>query len=305
MRSLRLLSILLIFTSLGYGANFQSQLDQLSKEHHGKISFFAKNLKTGDTVAIDPDTPVQTASVIKLPILLEAFHQIHGGQRALQTKIVLRKEDQVFGSGILQFLSTPHELTFQDVLTLMVIVSDNTATNLAIDQVGLKSVNDRIAALGLKNTHLYKKVYKPSDAPMPPDQKKFGLGKTTAREMAKVMESIVNCDVGSRELCDQMLDIMRNQQDRNMIPRYLETTDTSEQKSQIADKIGALDKVRNDVAVVFTKAGPIVISAFTYDNRDESWTPENEAEILIGRMAKVVVEGWSPGGLAPSNTAAK
>jgi beta-lactamase class A len=69
--------------------------------------------------------------------------------------------------------------------------------------------------------------------------------------------------------------------------------------SAIADKIGALDEVRNDVALIYTKKGPIVISIFTYDNADKSWTPENSAEMMMGRMAKLIVQTWSPMGLMP------
>jgi len=91
---------------------------------------------------------------------------------------------------------------------------------------------------------------------------------------------------------------MRNQQYRNMIPHYLEVVDTSETPSAIADKIGMLDDVRNDVALVYTKAGPVVISAFTYRNQDQRWTADNQAELLIARMAKKIVDAWSPAGLA-------
>lgn len=297
MKSISLLLIPLLMPSISQAASLQAQVEEIAKGHHGKVALFAKNLKTGVTVAIDPDIPVQTASVIKLPILTETFRQIKEGKHALTDPITLRKEDQVVGSGILQFLSTPHQLTLQDAVTLMMIVSDNTATNLVIDQVGLKNVNDGISAMGLKSTYLYKKVYKPAEGPQPPEQKKFGLGKTTAREMAKVMESIINCDLREKKLCEQMVDIMRNQQYRNMIPHYLETVDTSEQKSMVADKLGQLNKVRNDVAAVFPKQGPIVISAFTYDNKDESWMAENEAELLIAKVAKLIVDTWAPQGL--------
>jgi beta-lactamase class A len=165
---------------------------------------------------------------------------------------------------------------------------------MTIDADGIPAVNKRIETMGLKNTYLYKKVYKPAEGPMPADQKKFGLGKTTAREMAAVMESIQRCDLGDAALCKRMIEIMRNQQYRNMIPHYIETVDTTETPSAIADKIGQLDDVRNDVALVFTKNGPLVISAFTYDNKDESWVPENEAELLIARMAKLIVDTWGP-----------
>jgi beta-lactamase class A len=96
-----------------------------------------------------------------------------------------------------------------------------------------------------------------------------------------------------------MIEIMRNQQYRNMIPHYLETIDTSDEGSAIADKVGELDDVRNDVALIYSKAGPLVISAFTYDNKDQTWIAENEAELLIARMSKLIVNTWSPSGLQP------
>jgi len=275
------------------------KLQQLIAAHDGKVGIYAKNLKTGQTVAINEDEVVQTASVIKLPLMLQAYQQVKAGRLKLTDPVVLNKENQVPGSGVLATLDPGLKLTLKDTITLMMIVSDNTGTNLTIDAVGLKPTNEMLSRMGLKNTYFFKKVYKPAEGPMPPDQKRFGLGKTTAREMAAVMESIYKCDLGDRELCKQMIWIMRNQQYRDMLPRYLEQADASEDLSAIADKIGALDEVRNDVALVFTKNGPVVISIFTHDNADQSWTPENKAEILIGHLARAIVDAWSPQGLLP------
>jgi len=307
------LLLLAAFARPALSSNLQQQLDNMARQHRGKIALYATNIKTGDTVAIDAETPVATASVIKLPILVEAFAQVKSGKRSLDDKVVLDKENQVPGSGILASLHPGLDLTLRDALVLMVDLSDNTATNLVIDQVTIPAVNARMTAMGLKNTYLYKKVYKPAQGQLPPDYKQFGLGKTTAREMGEVMESIVGCaersaaparapanwnGIGDPELCREMIDIMRNQQYRNMIPHYLEEVDTSETPSAIADKIGQLDDVRNDVAVVFTRSGPIVISAFTYDNKDQTWNADNEAELLIARMAKKIVDSWARGQLA-------
>jgi beta-lactamase class A len=279
-------------------AALQKQLDAMAAQHRGSVSLYAKNLKTGNIVQIDPDHVVQTASVIKLAIFVEAFHQIKDGKKSLADKVTYKPEDRVLGSGILQFLHAPLDLTLEDVVVLMMIESDNTATNLMIDQVGLVNVNKRIASLGLKDTYLYKKVYKPAEGPMPADQKLYGLGKTTAREMATLMESIEKCELGDPKLCAKMIDIMKGQQYRNMIPHYLEADlDTSETPTAIANKIGQLDAVRNDVGIVYTKSGPIVIAAFTYNNKDQRWVPENEGELLIGHMTLAIVEAWSPKGL--------
>ena len=91
--------------------------------------------------------------------------------------------------------------------------------------------------------------------------------------------------------------MLRHQQDRDSLPRYLETLDTSENGSAIGNKTGALNQVRNDVAVVSTKAGPVVIAAFTWENADQRWTGDNEAEKTLGKLAKAIVDSWSPQGL--------
>jgi beta-lactamase class A len=289
----------------------QAKLGALAAAHHGKIALYAEDLVTGKTVSLNADTPVQTASVIKLTVLYEALEQVRDGKVHFDDKLTLTHSDQVAGSGVLAFFDTPQQLTFKDALTLMIILSDNTATNLAIDHLGLKNIDDQIVALGLKDTWLYKKVYLPSSGPMPADQKTFGLGKTTAHEMAIVMKRLVTCDLdppsagatapnpkspvsrAGQPLCDVAMHMLKSQFYRNSIPRYLEAQDSSEKDSEIANKTGALDAVRNDVGVVITKKGPILISEFTYQNQDHSWTPDNEGEVLMAKMAKEIVSAWA------------
>src|SRR3954454_24173296 len=301
MKSLYVVSLLCVLSAFSVAAtdaDLQAKVAALAAKHHGKLALYAANLKTGDSIAVDPDKAVPTASVIKLPVLVEAMEQVKAGKHKLTDKITLQKDDIAQGSGVLQFFDTPLIITFKDALTFMIIESDNTATNLVIDTVGIKNVNERMQQIGLKDTYLYKKVFKPATGPMPADQKKFGLGKTTAREMARVMESIVRCELKDQTLCDSMLYMLRNQQYRNLVPHYIETSDTSEGLSLIANKTGSLDAIRNDVAVVYSKNGPIIISAFTYDNEDKRWNNENAAELLVAYIARTILEAWSPQGLA-------
>jgi beta-lactamase class A len=278
--------------------NSTSQLDKQLKaliaKHDGKVGFYARNLRTKQQIAIGADEPVPTASTIKLLAFVEAFHQIKDGKKKLDDEILLRKEDQVLGSGVFQFFHTPLKITFEDALNMMMIQSDNTATNLVIDHLGRDNINKRGELLGLKSTYLYKKVYRAPDGPMPADQKKFGLGKTTAAEMAKLMEGIVTCELEDTALCKQMVSIMKNQAWRQMIPRYIEPQlDATEGESRIANKIGEIDASRSDVAAIWTDNGPIVISAYTYENKDQRWSPDNQAELLISNLAKVVYDAWS------------
>jgi len=296
-------------TSPGTPSDLMGKLADIARAHHGRVALYATQLNTGVTVSLDPDTAVQTASVIKLTVLYEAMQQVRAGKAHWDDKITLQPGDGVSGSGILLFLDTPQTLTLKDILTLMVIMSDNTATNLAIDKLGLGNINNRIAWMGLKNTHLYKKIGKPATEPMPADQPKYGLGKTTAHEMASVMERIGLCELEQKTdhsapisnsdaaICNVAMKMLRNQFYRDTIPRYLEKLDSTESGSGIASKTGSLNAVRADVAIVAGKTGPIVISIFTYENDDTGWTADNEAEVTIAKLSKAIVDAWSPSGI--------
>ena len=289
----------------------QQRLATVVKTHDGGVTLYAKQLQSQQTVELDASRPVQTASVIKLAILYEAMEQVRSGKTHWEDKIVLKAGDAVSGSGLLQFLDTPTTLTLKDILTMMIVVSDNTATNLAIDRLGLDAVDDRLVQLGLRNTHLYKKIGKPATTPMPADQTRFGLGKTTAQEMEMLMERIALCQLDpvspvsqpaslterDAATCDVALTMLRNQVYREMIPRYLDSLDSTETGVGIANKTGSLDAVRNDVAIISGKSGPIVLSIFTYGNADHGWTVDNAAEVLIAKLAKEIVTTWSPEGL--------
>ena len=290
---IKILAVLFLATS-AFAADLQSQLQAMASAYQGKVAVYAKDLKSGATVAINADTPVPTASVIKLPIMIEAMYQVKAGKLHLDDKVTVTKDDQVGGSGVLNALQPGLQLTLEDAITLMIITSDNTAANLVMDRVGIPAVNDRLTAMGLKNTHLYKKVFKPATGLLPDDYKTFGLGKTTAREMAIALESIERCDLKDAPLCKLMLDILEKQQWRNGIPHYFDGGESSVHPESIANKTGSLDEVRNDAGIVFTKtSGPIIISVFTWDNRDHRWNAENAGEMLIANIARLVVETWA------------
>lgn len=278
-------------------AALASQLRALIAPYRGDVSVYAVDLRSGKTVAIDADTPVPTASVIKLAILFEALEQIQQGRVGFDDRLTMVGSDRVQGSGVLQLFDTPMTLTLKDALTMMITQSDNTATNLAIDHLGLADIDRRIEWLGLHDTWLYKKVFLPPSGPVPPDQPQFGLGKTTAREMAEIMTRLAECDLNApggpaaptpeqQRLCDAALFMLRNQSDRESIPRYLDTL-------RVANKTGALDAVRNDVGIVYAGNGPIVISLFTNHNADQRWTVDNAAYLLMARLAWTIVERWN------------
>ena len=106
----------------------------------------------------------------------------------------------------------------------------------------------------------------------------------------RIVSLVLDCNA-------DILHMLREQQDREDLPRYLEALDTSEHGAAIANKTGALDRVRNDVALFATKNGPVVIAGFTWENEDQRWTGDNEAQKTLGKLAEAIVLRWSPGGL--------
>jgi len=289
--------------------DLETRLQAIAAAHHGKVALYAENLKTHETASLQPDLPVATASTIKLAILYEALEQLRAGKVHWDDKITIQKSDLVGGSGILLMFDSPHTITFKDALTLMVVMSDNSASNFSMDHVGIQNVDARMQKLGLKNTWLYKKVFKPVDPgmTMPADQPKFGLGKTTPHEIATLMEKITTCQLGNDELpaqptdidyCKVALQMLQWQFYRNVIPRYL-TTMPGFDDSTIANKTGSLNAVRADVAAISSKNGLIIISAYTFDNDDHGWGYDVEGEGTIAKLAREIVTTWSPAGLAP------
>jgi beta-lactamase class A len=171
------------------------------------------------------------------------------------------------------------------------------------------NVDSRMVKLGLNDTYLYKKVMKPVPAGVvvPADQPKFGLGKTTPREMEQLMTKIATCQLGNEEMSAQSSDLayckvawqmLHWQFYRSSIPRYL-TSMPGYSDESIANKTGSLNAVRNDIAAVSTKNGMIVIAAFTYDNKDQTWGFDTEGEATIAKLAREIVSTWSSTGLAP------
>jgi beta-lactamase class A len=124
--------------------------------------------------------------------------------------------------------------------------------------------------------------------------------------MATLMQRIVTCQIDDngaaptetdRAICGVALHMLRSQFYRDGVPRYLEPVDTSEEGSAIANKIGALNAVRNDVDAIATKNGLVILSIFTWDNKDQSWTDDNDAYLTMAKIGKAVVSAWSPEGL--------
>jgi beta-lactamase class A len=198
---LRPLFFLLTLT-VAHAASLGDKISAATAGFSGTVSIFAKNLDTGATFALRPDDRVRTASTIKLPILCATFEAVKEGRLKWTELITLHDADKVSGSGILGEFSDGVKLPLVDLTHLMIVLSDNTATNLVIDQVTADYVNGYMDKLGLKGTRSMRKVRGDgadlkapsgfSKAGLDPANVKYGLGSSTPREMVMLLERIEN-----------------------------------------------------------------------------------------------------------------
>jgi beta-lactamase class A len=281
--------ILLIFL-ISISANAQTSLDEKVKAlvgpFKGKVSLFAKNLDTGESYALNPDERVRTASTIKIAVMVEAFAQVAERKIKWTDEVVLTKEKKVSGSGVLSELSPGLRLSLRDALNLMMILSDNTATNLILDVVTTDAVNARMESLGFKNIKIMRKIGSggESAAGKDPENKKFGLGMATPREMVLLVEKLERGEIVSAAVSKEMIDLMKREQGRNAIGRSLWNV-------PLASKYGALDRLRSAVGILYTDKGRIAM-AITCDEMPETmWSVDNPAYLLMSRLSEVLVDG--------------
>ena len=169
--------------SNGDQASLEKRVADEVGQFKGKVSLFAKNIDTGTTFSLAGDEPVQTASTIKIAVMVEAFARVAEQKAKWTDELVLTKEKKVGGSGILPEFADGLRLTLRDGVMLMMVLSDNTATNLVIDTFGADAVNARMESLGLKQTRLMRRVFGGGESAegRKEESKRFGLGRTSRK----------------------------------------------------------------------------------------------------------------------------
>ena len=287
MRLVTALIFLLLFSfSIQAQTNLDDQVKPIVSSFKGKVSLFAKNLDTSETYGLNPDERVRTASTIKIAVMIEAFARVAEGKAKWTDEVILTKEKKVSGSGILNELSDGLKLTLRDAVNLMMMISDNTATNLVLDVLTTDAVNARMESLGFKQIKLMRKVGSggESTAGKDPENKKYGLGMSTPREMVLVMEKLERGEVVSPTASKEMIDLMKREQDRNAIGRSLWNV-------PMASKYGALDRLRSAIGILYTKNGKIAMAISCDDMPETMWSVDNPAYLLMSRLSEVLAEG--------------
>jgi hypothetical protein len=292
-------------------AEITRSLDALS----AKSSLQARHLPTGREIAIRADQPMNALSVIKLPIMVLAYRDAEKAKLDLDERYTIRPEDRRRGSGLLQTFAPGLSPTYRDLVTQMIVTSDNTATDLLIAKLGLERVNELLAEAGFQGTRLlrttgdlFRRVWEladPANASLshaevfdrgfPRDDEAFSrtftfegdskewLGSITAKESSRLLEQIYSGEIASRASCDEMIEILKRQFYTSRLPRFLPDGVDAAHKTGDWPPISG-----NDVGILFHPGGPTIVSIFVNQNRGDF----NRVEETEGEIAKRLVEEW-------------
>jgi beta-lactamase class A len=293
---------LCVLPALGGEPSLESRIKPIADAHKGKVAVAVKNLATGDTFTHNADEVMQTASLIKLAVMIEAYRQADEKKVDLGKTLTLTKDDKVPGAGILtQHFSDGATFPLRDAVRLMIVYSDNTATNLVLDQIGIKSVNETTAALGCPETRVNAKVFKGSTTSVDPERtKKYSLGSTSANETLRLLELIHTGKAASAEACKAMLGHLEKNDDKEMLVRHLPAG------TRAAHKTGATNQVRTDAGILYIpdpthtpkekeakRTIPVAVCVLTNENADQRWVPDNQGQTTIAAIGKAVYDYYS------------
>ncbi|HKT78762.1 MAG TPA: serine hydrolase [Vicinamibacterales bacterium] len=281
------------------GTSMTDEIASVVKSFRGRMAVAAIDLRTSATIEIDADTRFPTASTIKTAVMVEAWQQAVDGRLSMDTRITLRDANKVGGSGVLRGLGEGLSLSVADLIHLMIVLSDNTATNMLIDRVGTARVNARLEAYGLVDTKLFRPTFRDGRPDVLPDlEREFGLGMTTPRDMAKLMALIAQGKAVNKEASDAMLATLRRQQDRAMIPRHLpgdvqvgNKTGTDEEKHAGSD--GVKRHVRADAAIITGPNVSYVVAIYARQIEDTRWSIDNDALVTGARVSRMIFDQFS------------
>jgi len=236
-------------------AKLATTLNHMSADYDGVMGIYVKDLTSGQTFSVHPDTIFPQASSIKIPLLIELMRQAQSGKIDLNSRVDIRRAGLVGGSGVLQFFSDGgSSISIHDLAILMILLSDNSATNLLIDRVGMSNVNSMLDALGLHNTRLARKMI---DIPAEQSDRE---NHSTPREMAALVEQLNAGKLLDAEHTKATLDILEYPKDSPLRAGVPETI-------TVAEKPGSLNGAQCDSGIVFLEGRPYIISVMTTYNR--------------------------------------
>lgn len=291
MKTKFLIFYLILQTATAFGQSesndkkLEGKLQQLVKGFKGDVGIYVRNLKTGKSAGINADSIFPTASMVKIPITVGIFNRIE--QKSLDYKAVLTYKDSLLyaGEDILGSFKDGEKIALSKVLMLMITTSDNTASLWAQSLAGTgTAINNLMEQYGLKYTRVNSRTPGRED-----NRKKYGWGQTTPREMATLLSLIRNgrliSEAASERIYRNLIRIYFDQEALSRIPPFV----------QAASKSGAVDEARSEVVLVNAPHGDYVFCITTKNQKDTSWTPDNEGWIMIRQLSQMLWNYYEPG----------
>jgi beta-lactamase class A len=257
----------------------------LARQFSGVLGVWAESLTTEETISWNAQEVFPSASAIKLSILYEVYQQVGEGRFHLNDQLTVRGEDVVPGSGILKDLSPGLGLAVCDLATLMIVVSDNTTSNVLIDLVGIDAVNRSMEALGLKETRLEHKFFRGTEW--------ASQNRSTPANLGRLMSLIAKREVLSPQACDQMLAILSRQHHTDLLTRRIPEYDGFVEAGQepvirVACKSGSIRGTRNEIGLVEARGTRYVLAMMSRDCADRRFHPDNEGALLLADVSAVI-----------------
>ena len=265
----------------------EARIEAELKSYDGTMGLYIDDLK-GNVITRFPDELFETASTIKVYILAALFDAIEQGKASLKDMLTCEERFWIDGSGILGSLEVGTTLSVKNVATLMIIVSDNIATNMLIDYLGIDEINACIQKLGCKDTKLHNVL----------DFAKYHqLGTTTPRDYASMFIRIANRTLVSPEASQQMWEILSQQHYNSMIVKslpqfYVDPDNYDEQLFWFASKSGSMNACRNDGGIIATPYGSYVIVMLNKDFSDKQYYPEHPATVFGSRVSRLIFDQY-------------
>jgi beta-lactamase class A len=274
------------------------EIEAIASAFSGTIGVWGRRLPDGETVAVRPDEPFETASAIKTLIMAAALRRVSEGRDALSAPLAFDESHYVLGSGILRELTPGLRLTLRDVLVLMIAVSDNIATNMLLDRVGgVDAVNAEAARLGMASTRLLARLDFESGA------NDEGFGRSTPQDMGRLYALLhAGRCVGEAE-DGAMIDILLRQQVNTALTRDLPYALVApphvrgaRPPLRIASKSGSWEGCRCDCGIFYGPRGDYILGVWSKGCKDLRFHVDNEALVLLPKISRLVWDRWGAAG---------
>ncbi|HEY9044344.1 MAG TPA: serine hydrolase [Ohtaekwangia sp.] len=262
----------------------QKKLQALVKDFQGDAGIYVRHLKTGKTAAILADSIFPTASMIKVPITIGMFDKIEKGEIAYDSILTYKDSLLYEGDDLLGSFRNGEKIPLKTVLMLMITMSDNTASLWCQSLAGKgTTINAWLEKNGFQHTRVNSRTPGRES-----NKAKYGWGQTTPKEMAELVVRIREGNVISPRVSERIY--------RNMIRIYWDTEALSQIPPyiQTASKQGAVNQARSEVVLVNAPHGDYVFCVTTKNQKDESWTMNNEGWVLIRKVSALLWQHFEP-----------